>query len=61
MNKQTTNNLELKKLLKEYSDSGRAVFVYPRKKRVSLNGFPSKSYEDTLVSLREWKATQHYE
>jgi hypothetical protein len=50
-----TGNAKLDALIDDWRASGRVAFVYPRQKRVSLNGGASKPYQDALTVLSGWK------
>lgn len=50
-----TGNAKLDVLIDAWRASGRVAFVYPRQKRVSLNGGASKSYQEALAVLSERK------
>jgi len=43
----------IKKLVKEYNATGRCAWVYPRLKKVSLNGFRGISFKDASKRIIE--------
>lgn len=49
-----TGNAKLDALIDAWRASGRAAWVSPLVKRVSLNGGARKSYRETLTVLNAW-------
>lgn len=45
---------KLKKLIKKWEDSGRIATIYPKLKRISLNGFKSIDFETAQIQLEEF-------
>lgn len=43
---------EIKDLVQQYNDKGWVAFIYPRKKTVSLNGFPAVSYQKAAYKIK---------
>lgn len=46
-------NHELQNLIDKYRATGRIVFVYPRKKRISLNGGRATDYATAAEKMNE--------
>ncbi len=51
-NKETKKmSSRLARLIERYENTGRCVFIYPRKKEVSLDGHRAMNYKNALTKL----------